>query len=86
MSHYTCPHCSHPSHIFGHGPSSVRKKCDEMGIEVLGEVPLQGRICEDADEGWPTVIKDPGGEVGGVFGAVVERMVGRLWPAEEERG
>ena len=83
MSHYTCPTCSTPHNIFGHGPDSVNKACQELGINILANVPLEARICEDADDGRPTVIRDSAGEVGRVFGALVKEVVGRLWSIED---
>ena len=83
MSHYTCPNCSTSHSIFGRGPDRVNKACQELGIDVLANVPIEARICEDADDGRPTVVRDSAGEVGRVFGGLVSGVVGRLWPGGE---
>ena len=54
-----------------------------MGIDVLANIPLEARICEDADDGRPTVVRDSTGEVGRVFGGLVRGVVGKLWGGEE---
>ena len=51
---------------------------------MLANVPLEARICEDADDGRPTVVRDSAGEVGRMFGGLVKEVVGRLWSGEEE--
>ncbi|KAF8419440.1 P-loop containing nucleoside triphosphate hydrolase protein [Tirmania nivea] len=85
MSHYTCPTCSTPHNIFGRGPDSVNKACQELEIDVLANVPLEARICEDADDGRPTVVRDSAGEVGRVIGGLVKGVVGKLWNGDEEK-
>lgn len=58
MSGFTCPTCGSTHAIFG--SEGVRKKCTDLGIELLGDIPLHPRVCEDADRGMPTVVaEDP---------------------------
>src|SRR5262249_17725869 len=38
MSYFHCPHCGGRSDIFGHG--GARETARELGVEFLGEVPL----------------------------------------------
>ena len=57
MSAFTCPTCSSTHSIFG--SEGVSKKCGELGIKLLGDVPLHASICEDADRGKPTVVAEP---------------------------
>lgn len=40
-------------------PSGAKKKCAELGIKLLGDIPLHARICSDADAGKPTVVGSP---------------------------
>jgi len=56
MSAFTCPSCGNTHAIFG--SEGVRKKCAEMDIELLGDIPLHPRVCEDADRGMPTVVAE----------------------------
>ncbi|KAB5583046.1 nucleotide binding protein [Coniochaeta sp. 2T2.1] len=66
MSVFTCPCCQTQSHIFGTG-EKVKQLCAKRGIDFLADVPLHPRIAEDAQEGKPTVVAEPGGERAEVF-------------------
>ena len=56
MALFSCPNCSHVSHIFGsHG---AIKKSKELKIEVLANVPLDSKICDDSDHGRPAVLNN----------------------------
>ena len=57
MSLYHCSNCGHEEHIFGFG--GVEKTCEELAVKFLGDVPLHGKICSDADAGKPTVVSEP---------------------------
>lgn len=57
MSAFTCPTCSSTHSIFG--TEGVTKKCNELDIKLLADIPLHPRICEDADQGKPTVVAEP---------------------------
>ncbi|KAG8629047.1 hypothetical protein KVT40_002912 [Elsinoe batatas] len=57
MSAFTCPSCNTTHSIFGH--EGVSRNCKEMGIDLLGDLPLHAQICEDADRGKPTVVAEP---------------------------
>lgn len=37
----------------------AKKKCAELGITLLGDIPLHSQICSDADAGKPTVVGSP---------------------------
>jgi ATP-binding protein involved in chromosome partitioning len=37
----------------------AKKKCEELGITLLGDIPLHAQICTDADAGKPTVVGSP---------------------------
>lgn len=57
MSAFTCPTCSSTHSIFGN--EGVTRKCKELGIDLLGDIPLHPSICDDADRGKPTVVAEP---------------------------
>jgi ATP-binding protein involved in chromosome partitioning len=57
MSVHVCPSCGHESHVFGAGGG--RAMAERYGVPLLGELPLDLRIREQADAGSPTVIGDP---------------------------
>lgn len=59
MAVYVCPHCGHSDHIFGAGGGA--KMASDYGVELLGSLPLDLRIREQADSGHPSVVADPDG-------------------------
>ena len=61
MSTHICTHCGHEESIFGTG-GGVRM-AEEYGLPLLGQLPLAMRIRSDLDEGRPTLIAEPDGEI-----------------------
>ncbi len=59
MSTFVCPNCSHESHIFGHG--GARREAEKLGMDFLGEIPLDIEIRETSDDGRPVVVSRPDG-------------------------
>jgi ATP-binding protein involved in chromosome partitioning len=57
MSVHVCSHCGHVEHIFGAGGGA--RLATQSGTTLLGELPLDVRIREEADRGAPSVIADP---------------------------
>ena len=57
MSVHVCSHCGHVDHIFGAGGGA--RLAAEHGVALLGELPLDTRIREQADGGRPTVVAEP---------------------------
>lgn len=85
MSLFKCPGCGKQTHIFREGKEGgVRGWAGREGVEVLGDVPLDGRVCEDSDRGVPTIVAEgPEGERAKVFMRMAERVgekVGLLKP------
>ncbi|KAL5358450.1 P-loop containing nucleoside triphosphate hydrolase protein [Aspergillus floccosus] len=69
MAFFACPQCGHQTKIFSHGEHShghagaeedwgVVAECRRLGVEFLGDIPLDARVCEDADRGVPTVVAE----------------------------
>lgn len=40
------------------GDSGVLAQCRRLGVDLLGDIPLDAKVCEDADRGVPTVVAD----------------------------
>jgi ATP-binding protein involved in chromosome partitioning len=57
MSVHVCSNCGHVEHIFGAGGGE--RMAQQYGVRLLGELPLDARIREEADGGRPTVIAEP---------------------------
>ncbi|KAL1586560.1 hypothetical protein WHR41_05228 [Cladosporium halotolerans] len=57
MSAFVCTNCGHEHDVFG--LDGAKKKCEELGINLLGDIPLHPQICSDADAGKPTIVGSP---------------------------
>jgi ATP-binding protein involved in chromosome partitioning len=57
MSYYICPKCGHRAEIFSHG--GARLEAERLGVEFLGEIPLDTVIRETSDDGKPIVVSQP---------------------------
>ena len=76
MSMYTCSNCGHQEHIFGEGGGDRISK--DYGVPLLGALPLDLRIREHADNGRPTVVAEPDGEVAALYRRIAVRMAAKL--------
>jgi ATP-binding protein involved in chromosome partitioning len=74
MASFECPHCHHTTAIFRSG--GVEREAKNLGIEVLGSVPLNEGICVDADTGKPSVVAD--GKRGEVFRTIADEILVKL--------
>src|SRR6476646_9042120 len=54
MSWFECPHCGKPSPIFGSGGGE--RLANELGLPLLGQIPLYTRVREGGDMGRPIVV------------------------------
>ena len=75
MSYFLCPHCGERTDIFGHG--GARAAAEELGLDFLGEIPLDATVRESGDEGVPIVERDPESPVAKEFMAISERIAAR---------
>jgi ATP-binding protein involved in chromosome partitioning len=57
MSYFVCDCCGTRTALFGEGGG--RALADELGIPLLGEIPLQPAVRTGGDEGKPIVVADP---------------------------
>src|SRR5258708_15582602 len=72
MSYFVCPHCGERTEIFLAG-GGIRL-ADELGVPLLGQVPLQARLADLADTGQPVVAADPGSPAAQALEAVARRV------------
>jgi len=56
MSWFECPHCGKPTPIFGSGGGE--RLATEVGLPLLGQIPLYPRVLEGGDQGAPIVVTD----------------------------
>ena len=76
MSLHTCSKCGHEERIFGEGGGGRMGR--DYGIELLGELPLDIQIREQADSGRPTVVSDPEGRVAEVYKQIARRVAVKI--------
>ena len=65
MSYLICDRCGEPTPIFGSGGG--QQLATELHVPLLGQVPINPRICAGADTGQPLTLTDPTSTVGRVF-------------------
>lgn len=65
MAMYICPKCGNMEHIFGEG--GANRMSEQYNVPVLGQLPLDAKIREQADGGKPTVAADPEGAVSAIY-------------------
>jgi ATP-binding protein involved in chromosome partitioning len=75
MSYFVCPHCGERTDIFGHGGGQVA--AEEVGLEFLGEIPLDAQTRVAADEGVPITESAPESASGQVFRSLAEKVAAR---------
>lgn len=76
MSTHICTHCGHAESIFGSEGGS--KLALQFEVPLLGQLPLDKRICAEADIGKPTLVSDPESEIAGLYVEVAERLATQL--------
>jgi ATP-binding protein involved in chromosome partitioning len=76
MSMHVCSQCGHVEHVFGSGGGA--RMAAQYGVQLLGELPLDIRIREDADGGAPTVVSEPGSARAQAYLRMARRTAARL--------
>jgi ATP-binding protein involved in chromosome partitioning len=82
MSIHVCPKCGHESHIFGSGGAA--RMCQEYGTELLGQLPLDESIREQADSGKPTVVSDPDGRAAEIYRRIARRCAVKIAESQKD--
>jgi ATP-binding protein involved in chromosome partitioning len=76
MGLHRCPACGHESHIFDAGGGAAIAA--RYQTTLLGQLPLDARIREQADSGAPTVVSDPASPAAQAFHTIARRAAGAL--------
>ncbi|MDH3915540.1 MAG: iron-sulfur cluster carrier protein ApbC [Chromatiales bacterium] len=76
MSMHVCSNCGHRDPIFGEGGAA--RMAETYGLPILGGLPLDGRIREEADSGRPSVASDPDSSVSAAYFDVARRTAAKL--------
>ncbi|KAK2745158.1 hypothetical protein FQN55_006282 [Onygenales sp. PD_40] len=97
MAFFACPHCGKETKIFSrrgsqpeadhehsaeaHTGGGVLSACKRLGVDFLGDIPLDARVCEDADRGMPTVVAEESDDRSArrnAFMSVAEKVVRKV--------
>jgi ATP-binding protein involved in chromosome partitioning len=76
MSVHICSSCGHAEHIFGAGGGA--RMAEQYGVKLLGELPLDVHIREEADGGRPTVVAAPDSPRARAYFEMARRTAGAL--------
>jgi ATP-binding protein involved in chromosome partitioning len=76
MSYFACPKCGHRTEIFSHG--GAHKEADRLGVDFLGEIPLDIVIRETSDGGQPIVVAKPDSAHAKAFVAIATKVWGKI--------
>ncbi len=76
MSFYVCAHCGERTAIFLAGGGT--RLADELGVPLLGEVPLQAQLADLADTGRPIVAAQPDSPAARALDAIARRLADAL--------
>jgi ATP-binding protein involved in chromosome partitioning len=72
MSWFECPHCGKPTPIFGSGGG--QRLADEVGLPLLGQIPMHPGVMAGGDSGVPIVTTDPESSAARALTAVARRV------------
>lgn len=82
MSTHICSNCGHEERIFGAGGGEKMGK--DYGVEMLGSLPLDIAIREQADSGMPTVVADPDGRVSQIYKQIARRVAIKIAEKQQD--
>jgi ATP-binding protein involved in chromosome partitioning len=76
MAVHVCSNCGHAEHIFGAGGGE--KMAAQYGVQLLGSLPLDISIREQADSGAPTVVSHPESPIARTYLEIARKAAGKL--------
>jgi ATP-binding protein involved in chromosome partitioning len=82
MSTHICGNCGHEEPIFGTGGGMRMGK--DYNVELLGSLPLDIKIREQADSGMPTVVADPDGRIAEIYKQIARRVAVKIAEKQQD--
>ncbi len=76
MAVHVCSKCGHAEHIFGQG--GAERMSADYGVDVLGALPLDIRIREQADSGTPTVVAEPDSDITAAYKTIARKVAVKI--------
>jgi ATP-binding protein involved in chromosome partitioning len=84
MATHVCSNCGHEEHIFGEGGG--QRMAAEHGVTLLGSLPLDIKIREQADSGNPTVAAEPDSRVAQAYREIARRVAVKIAEKQQDYG
>jgi len=72
MSYFVCPDCGAKTFIFGSEGGARASR--ELGVPLLGRIPIEANITESGDLGKPVVISHPEGDTAKAFQEIAKKV------------
>jgi len=76
MSVHICSNCGHEEHIFGEGGAA--RMSQDYKVDVLGRLPLDIKIREQADSAKPTVVAEPDSRSAQIYKEIARKVAARI--------
>ncbi|MDQ8039035.1 MAG: iron-sulfur cluster carrier protein ApbC [Rickettsiella sp.] len=76
MCAHVCSQCGHEEPIFGEGGGE--RIATECGVNLLGALPLDSRIRQQADLGKPIFLVDDQGSIAEIYQSIADKIVAQL--------
>ncbi len=76
MSTHICSKCGHEEPVFGAGGG--QSMAEQYDIDLLGTLPLDISIREDVDQGKPTVIAKPKGDIAKTYHEIALKIAAKM--------
>jgi len=83
MGIHLCSQCGHAEHVFGAGGGE--RMAAQYGVQLLGSLPLDARIREEADGGKPSVAAAPASPRALAYLELARRTAGELARRSKDR-
>lgn len=76
MGMHICSECGHTEAIFGEGGGIAMSKKNK--VELLGSLPLDIAIRQNADSGKPSLVAEPGGKISEIYKEIARKATANL--------
>jgi ATP-binding protein involved in chromosome partitioning len=77
MSYHLCENCGHKSHVFGE--AGGEKMAKSKKTQLLGQLPLDINIRQDADFGESDIIENSTGDIASLYRRIARNITGQLF-------
>ncbi|KAH7818625.1 Cytosolic Fe-S cluster assembly factor nubp1 [Monocercomonoides exilis] len=76
MSSFVCPDCGAQHPLFAPSTGGAKKMCEDTNTELLGQIPMDPRVCVCCDEGKNVMESMEGTSVAKALSVIVEKLEG----------